>query len=594
MGEQSANRPTPAANGKLAKTPFVHLLLYALEKKLDGTIELLAPDRRSASVVFARGEPTKVRTSEAVAYLGEVLHEMGFVDRGRLDRSLAELSKQKAAGAARLHGALLLGMGVIQAGQLRAGLAEQTVRKLRVVAAMPAETTYDYYDAFDALQTWGGADSPNVDPVPHLWGMLREYTPWEHVTAALGRVASSPLRLARGAELGRLHLAAEEAAAVDLLRVKPLRASELASVARLNERTAQLLAYLLLITKQVEVLPAAEGASDGRISALPPIATKPPSVVVKTAPVATKPSSVPRIPPVKPSPLPLITARRSAPPGGRISSVPPAPSTLSSELAERWTEIGARAATIDRADYFMMLDVARDATREEVEAAFFGLAKRWHPDRLPPELAPVREACSRVFSRMSEAHKTLSDDEARARYMKLVAEGSGSPEMQEQVARVVEAAQNFQKAEVFLKRNDLAQAEIYCRRAFEGDATQPDYLATHAWLLAQRPENASADKTLESIRMLDKAVSMSDRCEKAFFWRGMLYKRLGKSDLAAKDFRQVVELNPRNIDAAREVRLHGMRGGRGSSPSPPKTRTPAPKHDDQKGLFGRFFKNEKK
>jgi curved DNA-binding protein CbpA len=576
MGEQSANRPTPTANGKLAKTPFVHLLLYALEKKLDGTIELVAPDRRCATVVFARGEPTKVRTSEAVAYLGEVLQDLGYIDRARLDQSLAALSKQKAAGGERLHGALLVATGAIQSGQLRAGLAEQTVRKLRVVAAMPDETTYDYYDAFDALKGWGGQDSPNVDPVPHLWGMLREYTPWAHVTAALGRIVGSRLRLVRGADVGRLHLAAEEAAAVDLLRARPLRASELASIAHLNERTAQLLAYLLLVTKQVEVLPAAVGASVATAPAQAPARAPSP-------PPATQP-------PPKHSPLPSISSRSSAPPGTR-SPVPPPPFTLSPELAERWTEIRKRAATIDRADYFMMLDLARDATRDDVERAFLALAKQWHPDRLPPELAPVRDACSRVFARMSEAHKTLSDDEQRTRYMKLVAEGSGSPEMQETVAKVVEAAQNFQKAEVFLKRNDLAQAETFCRKALEADATQPDYLATLAWLLAQRSENATPQKTLESIRMLDRAVSMNDRCEKAFYWRGMLYKRLGKSDLAAKDFRRVAELNPRNIDAVREVRLHGMRGGRGSRP--PTQRKSGPSAKDE-GLFGRLFKNEKK
>ena len=94
---------------------------------------------------------------------------------------------------------------------------------------------------------------------------------------------------------------------------------------------------------------------------------------------------------------------------------------------------------------------------------------------------------------------------------------------------------------------------------------------------------------------------MSDRCEKAFYWRGMLYKRLGKIDQATKDFRRVVEMNPRNIDAAREVRLQHMRGGRGSTPPPPRAAAGGEKQDDsakgqkghkaQKGgLFGRIFK----
>jgi tetratricopeptide (TPR) repeat protein len=272
-------------------------------------------------------------------------------------------------------------------------------------------------------------------------------------------------------------------------------------------------------------------------------------------------------------------------------AVVPPPAGLAAELLERWNEITARAATIDRADYFMMLDIARDATKDDVESAFFALAKRWHPDRLPAELAPVREACSRVFSRMSEARATLADDEQRARYMGLLADGSGSPETQETVAKVVEAAQNFQKAEVLFKRNDLAQAEAFCRLALEADPTQPDYVALMAWLMALKPESQSPEKTLFCIKTLDKAIAMNARCEKAVYWRGMLYKRLGRIELASKDFKRVAEINPRNIDAAREVRLYNMRvGGRASSPPPPAARPGSPEEPQKGGLFGRIFK----
>jgi tetratricopeptide (TPR) repeat protein len=293
--------------------------------------------------------------------------------------------------------------------------------------------------------------------------------------------------------------------------------------------------------------------------------------------------SVPKKPSAKPPP----------------DSLPDSPAGLGAELTERWKEIVERAGTIDRADYFMMLDLPRDAARADVESAFFALAKKWHPDRLPPELAPVRSACSRVFARMSEARSTLTDDEQRARYMRLMADGSGSPEMQETVAKVVEAAQNFQKAEVCFKRNDLAQAEAFVRKALETDPTQPDYFAMLAWLVALKPQSQSAEKTLTCIQMLDKALGLSDRCEKAYYWRGMLYKRLGKNDVAARDFRRAVDLNPRNIDAMREVRLYTMRGGRASNPPPVRASTvpprtargePAKQDAGKNGLFGRLFK----
>lgn len=566
MADAKSIRPAPTANGELSKTPLVHLLLYAQDKKLTGTIELLATDKRSAAIVFANGEPTKVRTSEPVAYLGRVMLELGFVTEEELNRSLAELAKAKATGQ-KLHGELLVGMGIVREPQVVAALREQVARKLRHIAGFPPDTKYGYYDGHDSLRNWGREPARGVDPLPMLWGMLREYPPWDHVNAALGRVAASPLRIRSGVDGARLGLAGEELEAVELLRSKPQRASEIARAAHLNERTAQLLAYLLLATKQVEILPADASAATSN--------APPPS---------------PRAPSSRPSRAPA--SRR---PGANMKV--PTPQGISPEVANRWREILERAQTIDRTDYFSMLDVARDATREEIESTFVALAKKWHPDRLPPELAPAREACARVFSRMSEARAALVDDEARAKYMKLLHEGSGSPETQETVQKVVDAATSFQKAEVCFKRNDLAQAETFCRKALELDDTQPDYHALLAWLEAMKPESQSPEKTLACIKMLDKAISLSNRCEKAYFWRGMLYKRLGKTDVALKDFKRVADMNPRNIDAVREVRLHTMRAGsRASTPPPPPSKRdspPPPRGADDKrtsNIFGRLFK----
>lgn len=102
---------------------------------------------------------------------------------------------------------------------------------------------------------------------------------------------------------------------------------------------------------------------------------------------------------------------------------------------------------------------------------------------------------------------------------------------------------------------------------------------------------------MASIKMLDRAASLNSRCEKAYYWRGMLYKRLGKTELANKDFKRVADLNPRNIDAVREVRLHNMRGGaRGSTPPPPQPGRNSgvppqkPEEGGKGGLFGRLFK----
>jgi tetratricopeptide (TPR) repeat protein len=151
----------------------------------------------------------------------------------------------------------------------------------------------------------------------------------------------------------------------------------------------------------------------------------------------------------------------------------------------------------------------------------------------------------------------------------------------------------FQKAEIVLKRNDTAQAYELAKKAHTLDPEQADYLAMVTWLDAQRPEWIGREKTLEKIAVLDRCIKMNARSERAYFWRGMLYKRIDEAHKALKDFKKAGELNPRNLDAMREVRLHNIRGG-GSKPPPGGSASSRPSGKPQPetlgGLFGKFFK----
>jgi tetratricopeptide (TPR) repeat protein len=304
---------------------------------------------------------------------------------------------------------------------------------------------------------------------------------------------------------------------------------------------------------------------------------------------ATPPPSVPRdVVPMPPAPpiRPLV-----APPTRVAPVVPstPAGDVLSPELSSRRKDILERAAKIDDEDYFEMLGVERDAPPQAVQVAFFALAKTWHPDRVPASIADVKEQCARVFARLSEAHQTLSDAQKRSRYVTLLQQGAGGgDESQAEILRVVEAATNFQKAEIFLKRNDFVQAQEYCQKAILGDQKQADYHALLAWLLSMKPERQNPAATEALIEDLTRAIGMNKMCERAHFYRGMLFKRLRRDEKAVKDFRRSFELNPRNIDAQREVRIFEMR--RGSVPAPGAPKKAEKKGEEKNGLFGRLFK----
>ncbi|WP_437962913.1 DnaJ domain-containing protein (plasmid) [Sorangium sp. So ce119] len=265
---------------------------------------------------------------------------------------------------------------------------------------------------------------------------------------------------------------------------------------------------------------------------------------------------------------------------------PPLPRAgLSPELAARRADIEARAASIDGESFFEMLGVAEDAPPERVQGAYFALAKQWHPDRTPPEFQDVKPLVARVFARISEAYQTLSDPRRRAEYLQGPKEAPSPAEDEEKIARVVDAALEFQKAEVLLKKNDLVGAEIRARRALNEDPEQPEYMTLLAWIQAQRrgeppalAEGATSAHYDDLIQTLDAVLQKEPRYERALFYRGMLLKRSGRVDKAIRDFRLAAEINPRNLDAIREVRVQEMRSRTTNDPTP------------AGGLLGKLFK----
>lgn len=693
--------PAPTATGSFVKTPFPHLLVYALERRLTGTFELSRGAVSTATMLVLNGCPSKVRTTEPVHYLGTVMMELGMITPDQLQTSLARMQESP-----RLQGQILLEMGATDPARLDAGLRSQVERKVEHLFGLSNETTFAYYDGLDLLQRFGGPPTP-IDPFPVLWRGVREAPAWEHVDATLRRVGTALIRVSASAQLERFAFTPQEMQAVELIRQRPTRVLDVTNI--IGPGLGQVLVYFLMIMKQVDLLEAqatgtspppapqaqasptstgrhapvqappssgqafarvqlqrqasrtplvveeqvaASGAHDERAStpgivvqtafgkqpaptgafgpptgafAPPPSASPPPagafappvdpvinapapgaggagglmdigSMITQTIQQSAIPPAMPSVaPPSVPAPPgdPQGMGASDAPPSAGSIPAPPSSRPLTAEQNALKTKILERADQITSQDYFQMLGLDRGATPEQVQKAFIGLAKVWHPDRLPPALADVKDACSKVFTHLTEAHATLMDANKRQDYMTLLKDGGATPEDQAKIQAILEAATEFQKAEFLLKRNmGDPQAYEIVKRCVSLDPEQADYLATLAWLDAQKPEWLSREKTLEKAILLDRCIQKNPNCERAYFYRGMLYKRAEESNKALKDFKKAAELNPRNLDAMREVRLHNMRGGASKPPpgmgSGRPSKPPAP--ETLGGLFGKLFK----
>jgi curved DNA-binding protein CbpA len=605
-----AQLPEPSASGSLAKKPLAHLLIYALDRKLTGTFEL-ADDRGAAvHIVVAAGMVARIGTQESVTYLGHILYENGFIDDNDLSTSLAEVAASK-----RLHGQVLLAKGKIDRAQLAEGLRQQRSRKLQHAFALPPQTSFAFYTDIDLVGERPDDVEP-LNPLTCIWRGVREHPSWDHVRATITRVGGRPLRLLDGVALERLGLDDDERGAAECLRMKNSTIPELAIVGGLTIQRTDLLAYFLVITKQVEVaerVGTSAHPSERRLS-VTPMRVNTPGVAFNSGEYARKisftmsavtpdsqtiriPSPIPdRIPSPMPgrlsSPMPgrlssPVPARSNSPmphasqsPGRHSSVGPPQPSTPprsmspmpgrlaspvpprvssappgayhssmppASDLARK-KSIVDRAKWIDQEDYYKMLTVSREATTDDIRAAFLRAAKVWHPDTLPASISEVRIECEKVFARLTTAYETLVAPEKRRAYERSLGA---------KIKESAEADHLLSQAEMHVTLGDRGEAEALVRKALVASPELPEAMALLAFLEASSGKKSQQPEHLRKcLQMADMAIGKDPMCRRAHYYRAELKKRMEDHEGAIRDLRIAVTNDPDDVEAQRELRAY--------------------------------------
>ncbi|KAL4571776.1 hypothetical protein LXL04_018541 [Taraxacum kok-saghyz] len=67
-------------------------------------------------------------------------------------------------------------------------------------------------------------------------------------------------------------------------------------------------------------------------------------------------------------------------------------------------------------DYYKVLGLSSNATKDEIKEAFRNIAKKFHPDKHSASPKSVRDGATVRFKQASEAYEVLVDDHKRADY----------------------------------------------------------------------------------------------------------------------------------------------------------------------------------
>lgn len=609
---------TPSFSGDLQRSPLPHLLLNVLARSLTGSLLVTTPTKEEHTIIFEAGAPSKIASSSSARRLGEILVALGEAQQQQIDTAA-----RKARERSLPIGKQLVIDGVVPSRTIMDALALQMRERIANLSELPKTSLYGFFQNQDWLPDQVAL---STEPLSVIFSAMKVWSDHARMEDTLARLGTRPLMIHPHAVLERFGFSSEERALVEWIFEQRLSYPDAKIACADAVETVRLLIYALAIGRHIDLGPgqwplgvpkiteesavaSISSVSSVSVSTPPPGSlTPPPTSVAPSASSGTfVPPSVSKVVAASSVNAPPSSQRRAAASGPSssptsrptepsISEMPPSqepaflrtatpepgsedrlsvPPSIRDTWSERRQQILDRAEQVAGKDHYEVLGVVRDAPSAEIQKAFLASVKLFHPDRLPEPLADVRDVASRVFSAIVEAHKTLSDPSARSAYDASLAAGPPVDDAEEQaeIERVLKASTCFQKAEILMRRNDIDAAEALARESVELDR-QPDHVALLGWL------HALKNQLPEALQFLNEAIDASPQSESALFYRGTVLKRMNHTAKAASDFRRVAELNPKNLDAAREVRLFEMR-------------RQGPAEEAKPGLFGKLFSKKK-
>jgi tetratricopeptide (TPR) repeat protein len=519
-----AQGPIPFASS-LAELPLPAAVERLFGARATGVVTIEAKQGRH--VIYVRdGYPVSVELPGSFELLGKVLVEMKILDEPTYQATLAQ---PPPAGVR--YGEMLRQQNLVTEEQLRQALKAQVRRKLhRLFFLSEGSIRYEATVHQEGLQH---NESLRVHPWRANYHGVRSAWNADRLRQALAPIARAPLHTPLSAEeLARFGLGADDGRVGALLRGGASTLDTLVADSGLAIQPVSALVFSLYLAAALD-----DGAT---------------SLPVAPAPAA---ASVPPRAPIAPSP-----------PSGTAQGVP---SMAALELEKA---IEGKLATFETDDLFALLGVARDATGEQVRAAYLEAARRFHPDRLASlGLQRLRPQVEKLFGRISEAQSTLLDEARRAQYVASLDKSGADQEAHAQALSILQAELAFKRGQHLLKKNDLQAALRDFEAALTANPDEGEHVAYVAWTrycLGRLPLGEAKSE-------LNRGLKLQPKCAPAHYFLGMLLKEEGADDAAIASFNRAVSLDERQFDAEQEIRVLTTRKA---------------KLNEKKGLFDRFRK----
>jgi len=211
-----------------------------------------------------------------------------------------------------------------------------------------------------------------------------------------------------------------------------------------------------------------------------------------------------------------------------------------------------RLAMVSGQNHYGVLGVDKTARLKLIREAYYGLARRYHPDRFRSgPLADLLPRFEDFFMLVTDAHNTLGDPGRRAEYDEQLASGQKSVESKDADKGYL-ARQNFLRARALASQRKYTEAVTFLENAVSLDPGQADYHLELGLVLSRNPRHRE-----DAERHLLQAVELAPAAVGAYIALGQMYLKAGRAGRAGRMAREALRWEPGHLEASQLLAAAG-------------------------------------
>lgn len=221
---------------------------------------------------------------------------------------------------------------------------------------------------------------------------------------------------------------------------------------------------------------------------------------------------------------------------------------------------------LDGWNHYELLKVKRRDDAKVIKRAYFERSKEWHPDRFPRDIGPFKPLVDKIFQRVQEAHRVLSNPDKRAEYDEahvLMLDEDDISHMLQKQRKKDRDEKRAVEAEARRKKRNPMRLRIQRARGFYEEALRCE--ADNSLMEALRAAQMAVtyDERPEYTGLLERLQNRAGELRiQPLIRRGQSQESLTNWELAIEAFTEAVRLAPDHAPSRLRLAFNLIMGGK--------------------------------